>query len=84
MGVPKAGEKMSIDSFQLHFKKRITGSHGGSSNPAYDIPRILRLQESGRFSLEKMITKMYPLEQVNDAIADLRAGNVIKSVIKMQ
>ncbi|MBS3132517.1 zinc-binding dehydrogenase [Candidatus Woesearchaeota archaeon] len=83
VGVPKAGEKMCIDSFKLHFKKKITGSHGGDSNPAYDIPRLLRLQESGRFSLEKMVTKVCSLGEINAAIQELREGRVIRCVIKM-
>ncbi len=84
VGVPKKGEKICIDSFPLHFTKKITGSHGGSSNPSYDIPRLIRLQESGRFNLEKMITKIYTLDGVNDAIHQMRTGDVIRCIIKME
>lgn len=83
VGVPKSGEKMCIDSFPLHFTKKITGSHGGDCNPTYDIPRLLRLQESGRFNLEKMITKIYPLDKINDAIHEMRTGDIVRCVIKM-
>lgn len=83
VGVPKKGEKICIDSFPLHFTKKITGSHGGSSNPSYDIPRLIRLQESGRFNLEKMITKIYALDEVNDAIHHMRTGDVVRCIIKM-
>ena len=83
VGVPKKNEKICIDSFPLHFTKKITGSHGGDSNPTYDIPRLLRLQESGRFNLDKMITKVYTLDQINDTINDLRKGDTLRCVIKM-
>ncbi|MBI2664012.1 zinc-binding dehydrogenase [Candidatus Woesearchaeota archaeon] len=83
VGVPKAGEKISIDSFPLHFNKKITGSHGGDSNPSYDIPRLMRLQKAGKFGLDGLMS-IYSLDKINDAIADLRAGKVIKCVIKMQ
>lgn len=83
VGVPKKGEKMSIDSFPLHFKKKITGSHGGDSNPTYDIPRLMRLERSGRFNLEKMITKVYSLERINQAIRAVRKGKVVRCVVKV-
>lgn len=83
VGVPKAGEKMRIDSFPLHFSKKITGSHGGDCYPTYDIPRLLRLQESGRFNLDGMITKTYTLEEINAAIREVRCGDVIRCIIKM-
>ena len=82
--MPKLGEKINIDSFPLHFTKRITGSHGGNVNPSYDIPRLIRLQKSGNFSLDEMISHVYPLEQINEAINIVReADNVVRCLIKM-
>lgn len=83
VGVPKAGEKMCIDSFPLHFTKYLTGSHGGDCNPSYDIPRLIRLQQSGKFNLDKMITKIYSLEQINQSIEDVRFGDVVRCVVQM-
>ena len=83
VGVPKAGEKISIDSFPLHFEKRVTGSHGGDCNPSYDIPRLISLQKSGKFGLKEMITKEYPLERINEAIDEVKKGDVIRCIINM-
>lgn len=83
VGVPKSGEKICIDSFPLHFSKRIKGSHGGDCNPSYDIPRLLRLQESGKFNLNKMITREYTLDEINQAIQDMRSGDTVKNIIRM-
>ncbi len=84
VGVPKAGEKISIDSFPLHFTKKITGSHGGDAHPHYDIPRLIRLHQQGKIALEKMITKTFTLEQINEAIAELRTGDVLRCIIEMK
>lgn len=78
VGVPKKDDKMAIDSFPLHFGRIITGSEGGSCNPSYDIPRLIALEQSGRFSLKGMITKSYPLSRINQAITAVRKGNVIR------
>ncbi len=83
VGVPRAGEKISIDSFPLHFTKRITGSHGGDTHPQYDIPRLVRLHTAGKLGLEKMVTHTFTLDQINEAIALLRTGDVLRCVIKM-
>ena len=83
VGVPKAGEKISIDSFPLHFTKKITGSHGGDANPTYDIPRLMRLEKSGKFNLDSMISKVYTLEEINEAINMVRKGNVTRCLIKI-
>jgi S-(hydroxymethyl)glutathione dehydrogenase/alcohol dehydrogenase len=84
VGVPRKGDRMSIDSFPLHFGKRITGSEGGSSDPSYDIPRLIALERSGRFSLDRMITRTYALSEINSAIRKMRTGSVIRVGISMQ
>ena len=83
VGVPRAGEKISIDSFPLHFTKSITGSHGGDARPEYDIPRLIRLQQQGKLPLESMITHTFPLDQINEAMALLRTGDTLRCLIKM-
>lgn len=83
VGVPKAGEKMSIDSFPLHFTKKITGSHGGDAQPDYDIPRLVRLQKAGKLNLSHLITHEYPLEKINEAIDALRHGKTMRCIIAL-
>ena len=68
----------------LHFDKVLTGSEGGRSRPDVDIPKLVRLVEAGRLSLDPLVTDRYPLDRLNDAIGDLRAGRVVgRCVISM-
>lgn len=83
VGVPDAGHALSIDTMPLHFGKVLTGSHGGEADPAYDIPRLVRLQLAGRFDPAGMISHRFPLAQVNDAIAAMRSGEAIRCVLVM-
>jgi S-(hydroxymethyl)glutathione dehydrogenase/alcohol dehydrogenase len=83
VGVPLADEKISIDSFPLHFGKSITGSHGGDVNPDYVIPRLIALQNSGRLSLEGMISHELNFSQINEALDMMRKGQVLRCVLKM-
>ncbi len=77
VGVPKKGDDISIYSLPLHFGKKITGSHGGNSRPAVDIPRYIRLYESGELLLDEMITEVFKLSEINIAIEKMRNGKII-------
>lgn len=74
VGVPKKGDKASLYTLPLHFKKILTGSHGGSSQPSIDIPRYIKLYRSGKFELNELITHEFSLNEVNKAIEVLRSG----------
>jgi Zn-dependent alcohol dehydrogenase len=74
VGVPRVGDNICIHTLPLHFGKKICGSHGGSSYPNHDIPRIIRLQIHQRVELRNLITNRYPLSEINNALLDLRNG----------
>ena len=76
VGVPKKGNDISIDSLPLHFGKIVTGSHGGECRPELDIPRYVRLVQSGRLALKETITDRAPLENINEIIGKMRAGEI--------
>ncbi len=76
VGVPPIGETASLYTLPLHFGKVLTGSHGGSARPATDIPRLVRLHESGKLDLAALITDRFELDQVNEAIDAVREGKV--------
>lgn len=76
VGVPTKGKKTSIYTLPLHFGKVITGSHGGDTDPTADIPRYVRLYQAGKMELKGVITDRFPLSQINEAIAKMRAGEI--------
>jgi S-(hydroxymethyl)glutathione dehydrogenase / alcohol dehydrogenase len=84
VGVPRKGDNISIYSLPLHFKKVLTGSHGGSAEPHIDIPRYVRLMKAGKLSLDGLVTHEFPLEQVNEAIALVRKGEAGRVLLRME
>jgi len=76
VGVPQKGKNISIYSLPLHFGKRVTGSQGGQCKPEEDIPRYLKLHQQNRIRLEGLISKRYLLEEINDAIDEMRDGSL--------
>lgn len=83
VGVPRKGDNVSIYTLPLHFKKVLTGSHGGSSEPHIDIPRYVRLMRAGKMTLDGLVTHEFPLDRVNDAIATVRRGEAGRVLLKM-
>ena len=51
VGVPRKGDNVNIYSLPLHFNKVLTGYHGGDAVPDLEIPRYIRLMESGKMNL---------------------------------
>lgn len=77
VGVPsKAARRPSFYTLPLHFDKVLTGSEGGGSQPDVDIPRLVRLAETGKVSFDVLVARRYTLDRINDAIADVRSGDV--------
>ena len=84
VGVPRAGEKASIHTLPLHFKKILKGSHGGSVSPDIEIPRLINLITADKMTLDGLVTHTFPLEKVNDAIAMHRSGTAARVMLSMK
>jgi S-(hydroxymethyl)mycothiol dehydrogenase len=82
IGLPQPGAVASLDLNALFDRRaRILVSHGGDHWPADDFPRLAQWALEGQLDLEGMVTKTIGLDDVERAFADLRAGEVIRSVI---
>lgn len=73
---PKDARHPSFYTLPLHFKKVLTGCEGGDCRPEIDIPKLVRLCQTGRLDFRDLVSKRYPLGQINEAIDDLKHGRV--------
>lgn len=83
-GVPHHADKINIDSFPLHFGRRISGSHGGDTRPDVDIPRYANLYTLGRLKLMEQITHRYNLDDINEAVGMVRSGEAGRCIVCMK
>jgi NDMA-dependent alcohol dehydrogenase len=65
----------------IGFQRRVQGVVYGGCNPLYDVPRLLGLYRSGDLKLDELITRRYPLEDVNQGYEDMLNGKNIRGVI---
>ena len=63
------------------WSQKIIGTKMGNSVISKDIPELLALYEKGEYKLDELISKRFTLEQVNEAMDEVRAGKAIKNVI---
>lgn len=80
---PEAGQKISLDPFELVNGKQIRGSWGGQTQPDKDLPRFFRIAVDNSLPLETMITKRYSLDNINDALDDLEQGAVMRPLLEI-
>jgi len=81
LGAPPKGARMNIEPLSLLSEKTIKGSSMGSGRPSLDIPLYVDLFMEGRLPLDKLVTRRYPLAEINTAFEALEAGEVVKAVI---
>lgn len=62
-------------------QKRIQGALFGMGSPRDAMPTILELYRAGRIKIDELVTKRYTLDQINEAYADMHAGDIIRGVI---
>ena len=61
--------------------KTLKGVLYGEMNPREAMPMLLSMYEAGKLKLDELITQTYKLDDINEAMKDLRAGNNIRGVI---
>jgi len=62
-------------------EKKLLGCTLGSCNSVREIPRLIALWQAGRLDLEALVTARRPLAEIDLAMADLRAGRGIRTVL---
>jgi S-(hydroxymethyl)glutathione dehydrogenase/alcohol dehydrogenase len=71
-----------VSLFELAmYQKRIQGSLFGMMQPTRAIEDMLRFYREGHLMLEELITRRYPLEEINQGYRDMHAGTNLRGVI---
>jgi S-(hydroxymethyl)glutathione dehydrogenase/alcohol dehydrogenase len=82
IGAPPPGETVAVDPAYLYRdEKRLTGSRYGSSRPLDDFGRLVDLYLAGLLELDRLITRSYPLDEVNEAHRALAAGDNARGLL---
>ena len=79
---PITQEDVKLNLFDLAMmRKELVGTIFGNSNPRRDIPHLLHLYQAGMLKLDELVTRTYPLEDINQGYQDMRDGSNVRGVI---
>ena len=86
IGIPEIEQTVSLPVAQFVMNltggpRRIMGSFMGSTQLSVDVPRLVELYQQDRLKLDELITRRYPLEQINEAIEAVEKGEALRNVI---
>jgi alcohol dehydrogenase len=82
VGLPNPEEMLSIQAVSLVGDgKTLMGSYMGSSIPSRDIPRYVALWRAGRLPVDRLLTSVSPLSEINSLLDHLASGNAIRQIV---
>ncbi|MDR3512323.1 MAG: Zn-dependent alcohol dehydrogenase [Caulobacteraceae bacterium] len=81
IGMIPVGTKIELHGPDFLQEKRIQGSLMGSNRFPVDMPRFVDFYMSGKLKLDDLISRRIKLNQVNEALAELKTGELARSVI---
>jgi aryl-alcohol dehydrogenase len=81
VGVVPPMTEVSLNMDLIMNGRTVKGVLGGDAVADLFIPRLIELYRQGRFPFDRMIT-FYPFDKINEAVADMATGRVIKPVLR--
>lgn len=82
-GMAPMMDTVTFMPFEFLLGKTIKGTVQGDIVASVDIPRFVDMYMAGKLPIDKLISKKFNLDQVNDAFAALENKEVLRSVIKI-
>jgi S-(hydroxymethyl)glutathione dehydrogenase/alcohol dehydrogenase len=82
VGMIPVGTKIELHGPDFLRERKIQGSLMGSNRFRVDMPRLVEFYLQGKLKLDHLISGELKLEQINEGFAALRAGTVVRNLIK--
>jgi S-(hydroxymethyl)glutathione dehydrogenase/alcohol dehydrogenase len=82
VGVAGAGQEIATRPFQLVTGRVWRGSAFGGVKGRSQLPSYVERYLAGEIKVDEMVSKVLPLEQINEAFQLMHDGKVIRAVIK--
>lgn len=79
---PATGEMIRLDPHDLIKGRRIQGSWGGNCHPDRDVPRIVDAIRGSEAELSAMVSDVYDLSEVNQALDDLWTSRSMRPLLR--
>jgi NDMA-dependent alcohol dehydrogenase len=82
VGLTPTTAEVTLPALSLVYEERVmTGSLYGSAAPKIEIPRLIDLYRAGSLKLDELLSRSYPIEEINQAYEALESGETLRSVV---
>jgi S-(hydroxymethyl)glutathione dehydrogenase / alcohol dehydrogenase len=82
VGLSAMGSSTPLSGAKLvRQEKTVIGSYYGSAHTARDFPFMLDLYAAGKLNLDRLISRTYPLTEINEAFDAMLNGEVARGVV---
>ena len=81
VGMMPFGSKLELNGAAFLGEKGVKGSFYGSTRFRVDMPRLCEFYLRGRLKLDELVSRHYPLDQINEAYDAMKKGEVARSVL---
>ncbi len=82
VGISRADVRAPINVNQLVYaEKTLMGSLYGTARPRVDLITLMDMHNEGKLMLDELVTRTYPLDQINEAYTALLRDDVARSLI---
>jgi len=84
VGMAPEDDVLSLNALSIpRSEKVIMGSWYGSARPWVDLPKMVDLYLDGKIKIDPLVSRTYPLDEINTAYEALSRGEVARSVLLM-
>jgi S-(hydroxymethyl)glutathione dehydrogenase/alcohol dehydrogenase len=81
VGMIPMGVNVELHGPELLQEKKLQGSYMGSNRFPVDMPRLVDLYLQGRLKLDELVSRRIKLDEINEAFAAMKSGEVARSVV---
>ena len=82
LGAPPMLDILSVAPFEFLLGKVLMGSLLGNVRTMIDVPKYVDLYMDGKLPIDKLISRYYRLDEINEAFAAMERGDVVRGVIR--
>ncbi len=82
VGIPSSDTRGDYDPGTMAaWGQRFIGTKMGNTVISEDIPELIELYSQGKYQLDRLISGRFKLEEINEALDEVRSGKAVKNVI---
>ncbi|MFJ8531741.1 zinc-binding dehydrogenase [Streptomyces sp. NPDC093591] len=83
VGLPHPAAVLQLPALSIVAEnRRLLGSSMGTAQPAVDIPAMIVLWKAGRLPVDRLVSSVLPLDEINGAFDELASGRAVRQFVR--